>query len=406
MDMSKERLTRRNFVKAGVVACSSVAMGFVGLPSFAKSADNGVRLGIIGSGRRGRGVAILIKDLPGLVITACADILPERLDDILQHTPANTKKYSDYRSLLDDKNVDAVFIASPEHLHYQMAVDALAAGKHVYLEKTITHNIEEAIDLERRVNQSDLIFQVGHQYRSFPLYQKVKEVIDNKWLGDILHFECQYHRNSDWRFPVSKNSTERMTNWRMYKEYSGGLMTELSAHQLDIVNWMTDSHTEKVTGIGGINYWKDGRETYDSVQAVFEYPGGVKANVSSILSNAYANYEIRILGTRGTIQISRDQAFLHPEVTRRQLGVVDGVTGATVSKIDKDKVKILEFEYPGGIKKDATYYAFADFVKCIQEKKKPLADIKTGKDVAIAAHMANIAMETETFQYWKKEYNS
>lgn len=403
--MSSESVSRRNFIKSGAIVYSSAALSFNGLSSFAWGANDIVKLGIIGSGNRGRGVARVIKDLPGLVVAACCDTLPEKLDAILQHTPPNTKRYKDYRSLLDDKNIDAVYIASPEHLHYQMAVDALAAGKHIYLEKTITYDIPQTLALEKKVKQSNVVFQVGHQYRSFPLYQKIKEALDKKWLGEILHFECWYHRNSDWRYPITANSTERLSNWRMYREYSGGLMTELSAHQLDIVNWMTDSHPEKVTGIGGINYWKDGRETFDTVQAVFQYPKGVKANVSSILSNAYSNYEIKVLGTKGTIQILRDTAFLHAEQANKKLGVVDGVTGATLLNATQGKALAIDFEYPDGIKRDPTYYAFADFVKCIRENKKPLADIKTGKEVAIACHMANIAMETETYQHWKEEYN-
>src|SRR5690606_28743158 len=234
------------------------------------------------------------------------------------------KKYKDYKALLDDKNVDAVYIASPEHLHYQMAMDAIAAGKHIYLEKTITYNIAQALELEKKVNNSKIVFQVGHQYRSFPLYQKIKEAIDSKLLGTVLHFECQYHRNSDWRYPISANSNERLTNWRLYKEYSGGLMTELSAHQIDIVNWMTnDSHPLKVAGIGTLNYWKDGRDIFDSVQAVYEYPDGIKANVSSVLSNQYTEYEIKVLGTKGTIRIFRDSATIYPEPLKKQFGDVD-----------------------------------------------------------------------------------
>lgn len=402
--MSSVKLTRRNFIRSGAIMYSSSALSLPGLSSFAWGGNDVVRLGIIGCGKRGQGVARIIKDLPGLAIVGCCDTISERLDSMSQYTSVKNKRYKDYRSLLEDKNIDAVFIASPEYLHYQMAIDALDAGKHIYLEKTITYNIDQALDLERKVKQSAAVFQVGHQYRSFPLYQKIKEALDKKWLGDVLHFECQYHRNSDWRYPVTANSTERLTNWRMYKEYSGGLMTELSAHQLDIVNWMTGNPPKKVSGIGNINFWKDGRETYDSVQAVFEYPEGVKANVSSILSNGYSNYEIRVLGTKGTIQILRDKAFIHAEPVKKQLGTVDGVTGATLLNVTQGKVLPVDFEYPSGIKRDPTYYAFVDFVKSIRENKKPLSGIKEGKEVAIAAHMANIAMETETFQYWKDEY--
>jgi predicted dehydrogenase len=106
---------------------------------------------------------------------------------------------------------------------------------------------------------------------------------------------------------------ERAINWRMYKEYCGGVLSELSAHEIDIVNWMQDSHPLKVAGFGGIDYWKDGRETFDNIRLVYEYPGGVKASVTSILSNEYKGYSIRILGSKGTIEILRDQAYIYPE---------------------------------------------------------------------------------------------
>ena len=310
-------LSRRKFIKNGVLVSSAMALPYTNFASVL-GANDVVRLGIIGAGTRGTGIAKLLKKLPGLSVTACCDIMPDHLTQILTHASPNTKKYTDYRRLLEDKNIDAVIIATPLYLHYSMAVDALMAGKHVYLEKSMTYDIPQALDLEKRVNQSKLVFQVGHQYRYFQLYHAVKKAIDNKWLGEITHFECQYHRNSDWRFPVKAPGTERLVNWRMYKEYSGGLMAELCGHQIDIVNWMTGSHPEKVTGIGGIDYWKDGRETYDNVRAIFEYPGGIKTNVSSILSNAYHGYEIRILGSKATLQIQRDEALLYSEAVKNK----------------------------------------------------------------------------------------
>lgn len=403
--MRKTTQSRREFIKGGVLVGAAMALSY---PNFAAvpGVDDVVRLGIIGGGTRGTGIAKLLKKLPGLSVTACCDIMPDRLVQLLAQASPNAKKYTDYRRLLEDKDIDAVIIATPLYLHYPMAVDALTAGKHVYLEKSMTYNIQQAIDLEKRVNQSKLVFQVGHQYRYFQLYHAVKNAIDHKWLGEITHFECQYHRNSDWRFPVKTPGTERLVNWRMYKEYSGGLMAELCGHQIDIVNWMTGAHPEKVTGIGGIDYWKDGRETYDNVRAIFEYPGGIKANVSSILSNAYHGYEIRILGSKATLQIQRDEAFIYAEAIKKQTGTVDGVTGATLLNATQEGAVPLNFEYQDSEKRDPTSYALLDFAKCIRENKRPFADVKVGKYGAIAVHMANAAMDTQTFQYWKNEYDS
>ena len=385
---------------------AGTALTYAGIPAYITSINNkALRLGIIGTGTRGAGLAKLIKNLPNLTVTACCDILPSRLAEALLHTPAGAKSYAKYQQLLEDKNIDAVIIATPLYLHFPMANAALDAGKHVYVEKTMTYNINEALMLESKVKSTGLILQVGHQYRYFGLYHAVKKAIQQKWLGDITHFECQYHRNSDWRFPVKTPGTERVVNWRMYKEYSGGLMAELCGHQIDILNWMTDAHPLKVTGMGGINFWKDGRETQDNVRATFEYPNGIKAQVSSILSNAYHGYEIRILGSKATLQIQRDEAFIYPEATKKVTGTVDGVTGATILNATQGEAIPLDFEYQDEYKRDPSSYALLDFATCIQENKIPFSDVKAGKNAAIAVHMANKAIDTETFQYWKDEYS-
>src|SRR5690606_10886803 len=148
---------------------------------------------------------------------------------------------------------------------------------------------------------SGKILQVGHQYRYYALYHKIKEMIADNWLGTITHFECQYNRNSDWRKEVSAAETERQVNWRLYRKYSGGLLAELSAHQIDIVNWFLEGHPEKVTGLGDINYWKDGREINDNVRVIYEYANGVKSSITSVLSSQFHGYEIRILGSKATV---------------------------------------------------------------------------------------------------------
>jgi len=403
--MSRMLFTRRRFLSAGTLALSGAALSYAGLTSsFAAANKEVIRVGVIGTGTRGTGLAKLIKSLEGITVTAYCDILDVNAEKIKAHISTKAKRYSDYRKLLEDKEVDAVIIATPLYLHYVMAKDALSAGKHVYVEKSMTYDIPQALDLERRVNSAGLVFQVGHQYRYFGLYHSVKKAIDEGWLGKVTHFECQYHRNSDWRFPVVDKGTERIVNWRMYKEYSGGLMAELCGHQLDIVNWMTNAHPERVVGMGGINYWNDGRETYDNVRAVFEYPNGVKANVSSILSNAYHGYEIRVLGSKATLQIERDEAFIYAEAIKKQTGVVDGVTGATLLNATQGKATKLEFAYQDEAKRDPSSYALLDFATCIRENKKPFADVKSGKYGAIAVHMANMAMDKGDVQYWQKSY--
>lgn len=403
--MKTNAIPRRKFISAGAIALTGVAA--LGLPSYAApfQDDRKIRVGLIGSGSRGRGLASLMKDLPGNEISACCDIIPEHLQQALSLAARNAKGYSDYRKLLDDKNVDAVIIATPLFLHYQMAVDALDAGKHVYLEKSLAYDIPQTLDLIMKVKESKHVFQVGYQYRYYGLYHKVKEVVKQNWLGKITHFECQYNRNSNWRNPVSDPKLERIINWRMYREYCGGPLSELCAHEIDMVNYLLDAHPVKVTGMGGINYWKDGRDTYDNVRTVYEYPEGIKASFTSVLSNAYNGYGIRILGDKATVEIQRDKAFIYAESTKNARGVVDGVSGATIQATTQGKPVEIIFRKPGEEEIEPTTFAVQDFFECIRSGKKPVSNVMNAGESSIAIHMGNKAMDTETFQTWKPEYS-
>jgi predicted dehydrogenase len=402
--MSSFTTSRRKFVTTGLAAMVGLSVPDSVFARKTGAADK-VRVGLIGTGSRGSGLATLIKDLPELALVACCDIIPENLQKGMSLAEKGAKAYTDYRKLLEDKSLDAVIIATPLYLHYPMAVEALKAGKHIYLEKSMTYDIPQAIDLVKKVRNSGLIFQIGYQYRYYGLYHRVKEIINQNWLGKITHFECQYNRNSNWRFPVNDPKQERAINWRMYREYCGGPLSELCAHEIDVVNYLLDSHPLKVVGLGGINYWKDGRDTYDNIRTVYDYPNGVKASVTSVLSNAYNGYSIRILGDKATVEILRDKAYIYPETTNNAKGVVDGVSGATLAVTTQGKGVEVAFGKPGEESLEPTVYALQDFVTCIKTKKQPISNVETGRDGSIAIHMGNAAADTESVQVWKPEYS-
>nr|WP_121273232.1 Gfo/Idh/MocA family oxidoreductase [Pedobacter schmidteae] len=403
--MTHFNISRRKFITHGSVALSGLALA--GIPEFAFGrADQEVRIGLVGCGQRGAGVASIIKTLPGMDLIAYCDIVEASLKSMKQHSKtANPKFYKNYHELLRNKDIDAVYIATPLNLHYQMVVDALDAGKHVYVEKTMTYDIPQAMDLVARMKKSNLVLQVGHQYRYYALYHKIKQMVDDNWLGTVTHIESQYNRNSDWRRPVADPKLERQINWRMYREYSGGVMAELAAHQIDIANWILGGHPLKVVGLGGIDFWKDGRETNDNVRAIYEYKNGVKSSVTSILSNQHNSYAIRILGSKATLEIRRDSALIYPEPVTKVLGTVDGVTGATVEAVKPGQGLKVDFQSPDGKNMDPTAYAFLSFADCIKNSKTPGSNVLTGRDVAIAVHMGNTAADTGNLQLWKPEYS-
>jgi predicted dehydrogenase len=397
-------MKRRDFISTGAMTVGGLMATSVS--SFRYSQEKIIKVGLIGAGARGTGLATLLKDIKGIQLVACCDIISEHLTNGMQLASATAKLYTDFRKLLEDKNIDAVIIATPLYLHYPMAIQALAAGKHIYLEKSMTYNIQETLDLVKKVNQSDRVFQVGYQYRNYALYHKVKEVIKQGWLGKVTHFECQYNRNSNWRFPVNDPKLERTINWRMYRAYCGGPLSELCAHQIDAVNFFLDAHPLKVTGSGGINYWKDGRETYDNIRTIYEYPEGIKSSVTSVLSNAYNGYCIRILGDKATIEIQRDKALIFAESLNNIKGVVDGVSGATIKAATQGEPEEVIFSKPGEIVSEPTVNALQEFVDCIRTGRKPVSNVETGRDASIAIHMGNAAADTQSLQVWKPEYSA
>jgi predicted dehydrogenase len=398
-------MERRNFIKNTSLLTGGLLLHNELLQAFSIDFDaKKLNIGIIGCGDRGKGLMQVLKTLPDKFnITAVCDVLDFRLTEALKVEPA-AKSIKDYHQLLDDKNIDAVIIAVPLYMHYPIAIDVLASGKHLYLEKTMTYNIPQAIDLLKRATRySKQILQVGHQYRYTPLYFKVKEMITKGYLGKVTQIDCRWDRNWDWRRPVPDPKLERKINWRMYKEYSGGLAAELLSHQMDFINWAFDTHPDEIMATGGIDYWKDGRETYDNAQALLRYSkAGMIGNFGATCGNAHDGYLFKIKGTKASVSLLIDEGVYYPEPEQKKvLQTVDGVTGATKIIFNKD----------GGVPilteptKDGTWYALSDFHRCVSTMQQPTSNVITGARTAVCVHLTNQAMYNNTLQQWKPEYD-
>jgi predicted dehydrogenase len=397
-------MERRNFIKQSTASLGALLLSDQIFAFSNSAAAAKLNIGIIGCGSRGVGLMHVLKELQDkFQVTALCDILDFRFKEAKEAVKKEVKEHKNYRKLLDDKSVPVVVIASPLYLHYQMAADALKAGKHVFLEKTMTYTIQEALDLAALAKSyPNQVLQVGHQLPYTPLYMKVKEMIAKDYLGKITQVACRYDRHNDWRRPVPDPKLERVINWRMYKEYSGGLSAELLSHQMQFINWALDTHPDEVFSTGGIDYYKDGRETYDNVQIMLRYNDkGIIGNFGSTLSNEREGFIFKIKGTKGAVELLIDDGIFYPEKeTKKQLETVDGVAGATKIEWKKD----------GGISimkepmKDGTWYALADFYECITQKKRAMLDVIQGAKAAITVHLANEAMYNHSVQKWKDEY--
>ena len=239
--MEKEQdVTRREFLKTAATVGAATSLTSLVAPHImiAQNAGNPVRYGFIGTGTEGCTLLKFLATIPEGRCVATCDIYPPNLKKGVETIGSNPETYVEYRKMLERKDIDAVMIATPLNLHAQMVVDALNAGKHVFVEKTMYFKEEEG-DLIRKVmdDHPKQVLQVGLQRRSSVLYQVAMEMIRKGALGKVMFVRAQWDRNSNWRRPVPDPKFERLINWRMYKEYSGGMMAELTSHQIDVANW-------------------------------------------------------------------------------------------------------------------------------------------------------------------------
>ena len=391
-------MKRRTFIKksgiatAGILTTNSV---FGNLSHLKSSSSDSVNIGVIGTGQRGTGLTSIINKIDGLRVVATADVIPFRLQNGLKKANSNPKGYGNYKALLENKDVDAVIIATPFNTHSKIAIDAIDAGKHIFCEKTLAKGYHGIQQLINKTKESKTIFQTGHQYHSSRLYTYVFDLIRQGKVGNISAFECQWNRHGNWRKKVPNPSLEKAINWRMYREFSGGLTTELCSHQIDFVNWVLGETPEQVMGVGGIDYWKDGRETYDNVHLTYSYANGVKAKFSCLTSNAKDGYQIKVLGDKGTIIIDTKNAWFYPERKKNKvMGEVDGVSGAT-AQWDKAKGYNINIEHL-----DPSKQALLDFKNAIIDNKTPLSNITSGAKTAVCVQMALDAMYDNKIVKW------
>ncbi|NVN17824.1 Gfo/Idh/MocA family oxidoreductase [Muricauda sp. HICW] len=380
-------MKRRDFVIKSSLASSAVLYAPTVLAYGTPSANETINVGVIGTGDRGGGLIPFINQIPNMQVVACCDIIPFRLSSGLSKVAGKAKGYSDYKKLLEDKDVDAVLVATPFSTHSKIAIDALKAGKHVYGEKTMAKGYEGIAELVSAADASNGIFQTGHQYHSSRLYSHVVDEVRNGKIGKITAFECQWNRNGNWRRPVPDPKWERMINWRMYREFSGGLLAELCSHQLDFANWVMDAMPEKVMGIGGIDYWKDGRETYDNIHLIYSYPEGVRASFTCLTSNAMGDYKVKVMGDKGTYILDYAKAWFYPEGSyEKKIGEVDGVSGATLNW-DQGRGIPIKFDH-----EDPSKQALIDFRDNIVNNTLPVSNARTGAMAATCVQMGLDAM--------------
>ncbi len=307
-------VTRRHFLGTAAGAAAALWTSPWSLGATGVAPSDQINLGVIGVGSRGRWMLEQALRHPGIRVGGLGEIYTPYLQGIEDVLPdANVPVYADYRQLLDDANLDAVIIATPLGVHAGPMIAAAERGVHIYGEKALAFTQNECDRVVQAVGAGGVHFQIGHQYRHAPRVKEALRRVLAGEIGHVTHIYAYWHRNNDWRRPVPSPEDELHVNWRLYDTWSRGLLAELGSHQIDMANWVFGEMPTMV--------FKDGRQTYDNVQALFTYPSGGTLFFSSVLSNRRMGYQIRIFGTEGTVELRFEDAWIAYEPYRNNSAV-------------------------------------------------------------------------------------
>jgi len=319
-------MTRRGFVKTSSFAAAMSMLG--GIPLVAQQEKNEtpaasgstVKCAVIGCNIWGREILNMLARLPKAEVIAVCDRYEASLRRAKEAAP-KAEGYADYTKVLENKDVQAVLIATPSHQHKEIVLAALKAGKHVYCEAPLANTIEDARAIARAARDSaKSYFQAGLLLRSDPQRKFLLPFVRSGATGHNVKTRGQWHRKMSWRRSSPLPEREKELNWRLRKEDSTGLIGEIGIQQIDAMHWFLNKRPVSVTGFGGILSWQDGRNVEDTAQVVFQYEDGTSFNYEASLATSFdSEYEI-LYGTDAAIMLRGNKAWLFKEADSPLLG--------------------------------------------------------------------------------------
>ncbi len=280
-----------------------------------------VTVAVIGLGEQGRNLLTSLQYVKGARVAYVCDTYEGAHKKALALQP-KAKAVTDYKAVLSDKAVQAVFVATPTHLHKQIVLDALQAGKHVYCETPIAHTVEDARIIAKAgmAAAPKVIFHSGLQERTNPQHHHVNKFVETGALATVAQAKAVWHRKNSWRRSAPTDARQNELNWRLDKAVSGGLAAEVGIHQFDTANWFLAGLPKSVMGFGAVAGWRDGRQVADTVQCIFEYENGVHLTFDATLANSYdGTYEL-FQGTEAAILLREGRAWMFKEPDAKALG--------------------------------------------------------------------------------------
>jgi predicted dehydrogenase len=407
--MPRRQPTRRSFLKtsaaAGAAALSVPAANVLG-------ANETLNIACIGTGGRCRTLMQSLRKIAHVRLAAVCDIYDTHLKLARELADPKALAVKQYKEVLDRKDIHAVLIGAPDHWHVPMTVDACAAGKDVYVEKPLTHNLAEGRAVLEAQNQHKRIVQVGMQQRSMPQIEKARELIRAGRCGTIHKVHLTWNRNTDrvrrgklaldpktvdWKAflgnaPDQPFDEYRFRNWRWFWDFGGGIFTDLMVHFIDVAHWILDlDHPLRAASIGGHYSSKGVWETPDTVQTLLTYPKDVQVYFEGTFSNARNGAMIEFMGSEATLYLDRGRYEIYPERPRKETPSEEMVLGKREWGRGRDF-----YDQP-----DGELLHLTNWLDCVRDRKRPNAPVEAGVSAASAAHLANQALRAGQVAVWK-----
>lgn len=398
-DMSK---SRREFLvqtagAVGVMAIVPELTRAAARPSWAGK----LNVGLIGCGRQGRAILTELAKLENVQVTALCDTDEARANGAARRTQG-AEAFTSHKAMLEkSKDLAAVIVATPTHLHKDAVVDSLAAGKHVYCEMPMAHDEADARAIAMAALGAKTLFAAGLEGRSNPVYKLARTFYRTDAVRESISIEAENHQKTTWRFPAADRAREAELNWRLDPKISLGLAGELGVHQFDVGMWYRDQVPTSVRGNGSIRLHADGREIADTILCELAFADGLRMSYSASLCNSYlGKYEV-LRGSNAAIRLAWTHGWLFKEAdaptqgwevyaNRQQFHNDEGITliaGATkLAEQGKLKTGV-------GLPNPSVYYSLYDFVESVSESKPPASDARAGFVATMVAISANQAVK-------------
>ncbi|MBI4909080.1 MAG: Gfo/Idh/MocA family oxidoreductase [Acidobacteria bacterium] len=364
-----------------------------------------VSLGVVGSGGRGTFVMTVFQKDPALRVNAICDVYEPNLENALsvarkaQSSPA--KAYRNYKDLLTDKSIQAVLIATPEHWHHRMVLDAIAAGKDVYVEKPLCQTPEQGVELVQAEQRTKQIIQVGMQRRSYDLYLEGRQIVSSGRLGTVRMVRSWWLNNylgsqpltrlagpldwEQWQGPVAKRAQDpdRFRNWRFYSDYGGGIVADQGAHVFDGIHMLMGAgYPLAVTAAAGKPH-RVGYDRPESVVVTAEYP-------EDFIGVFSVNYAAMRYKSRNDQLNHLDGDKARMDIGREELRVYDS---GSEDNVALEKKSARGFGY-------ATDLHVANFLECVRTRKRPTAPMALGFQSALVVQLANLSLKNGRRMKW------